>query len=107
LGAGRQSWPVSLGPYEMRAVRIATPGVKVVEIETAPNNAANAELAAKIADLNDNRDLTALSVYPALANPSFESTGAGRLPGWHLAGNNPKAVVELDGVNPQDGKTCL
>ena len=107
LSAGRQSWPVSLQPYEMRAVRIAVPGAKIVDVQADVGESANAELAAKLADLT-NRDLTAPHVYQALANPSFEPLGgAGRVPGWHLAGNNVTAVAELDATNPQDGKTCL
>ena len=108
LAAGRQSWPLSLGPYEIRAARIPIAGTKVLEIQTDVGDAAIAELAAKITDLNDNRDLTAPSIYQALANPSFELlSGAGRLPGWHLVGKNATATADLDPTNPQDGKTSL
>ena len=69
--------------------------------------AANAELAAKLADLN-NRDLTAPSEYQVLSNPSFEPlAGAGRVAGWRISANSGKATVELDAKNPQDGKSCL
>jgi hypothetical protein len=105
LPAGRQPWAAPLGPYEISVVRIPIPSVKVVDVQVA--GGPNAELSAKLADLN-NRDLTAKSDYPVLSNPSFEPlAGAGRVAGWHLSANSGKATVELDSANPQDGKTSL
>ncbi len=106
LPAGRQPWAAPLGPYEMSVVRIPIASAKVVDIQVGLSPA-NAELAAKLADLA-NRDLTAPSDYRVLPNPSFEPIGgAGRVPGWHLSGNSGKAVAELDATKPQDGKTSL
>jgi hypothetical protein len=69
--------------------------------------AANAELAAKLADLK-NRNLNAKSDYRVLSNPSFEPlAGAGRIAGWHLTANSGTATVELDTKTPQEGKSCL
>jgi hypothetical protein len=106
LQAGRQPWAAPLGPYEISVVRIPTTGAKVVDIQIA-SEITNAELAAKLADLN-NRDLTATSNFQGLSNPSFEPlTGGNRLVGWHLSANSGKATVQLDPKNPQDGKSCL
>ena len=65
LPAGPQPWAGPLGPYEISVVRIPISGAKVVDVQT-PSETANAELAAKLADLN-NRDLTAPSNYQVLA----------------------------------------
>jgi hypothetical protein len=107
LPAGRQSWPVSLGPYEMRAVQIPMAGAKVVDVQADLNAVAYAELGAALNDLN-NRDLTAQRTYEALANPSFEpAASGGRVTGWHLIGTDAKSTAALDATNPQDGKSCL
>jgi hypothetical protein len=106
LPAGQQPWTAPLGPYETCVVRIPTAGAKVVDVQV-PNAAANAELAAKLSDLN-RRDLTAKSDYPALSNPSFEPlAGASRVVGWHLTPNSGKATIQLDPQNPQDGNSSL
>jgi hypothetical protein len=107
LAAGRQTWSVSLGPYEMRAVRIPLTGLKLIDVEADLSDAAVAELTSALADLN-RRDLTAPHVYDGLANPSFEPVaGRGALAGWHVKPENAKVMAELSGTNPQDGKTCL
>jgi hypothetical protein len=105
--AGRQVWPLSLAPYEVRAVRTSLVGSKVVDIQADLAETANIELATKLADLMK-RDLTASRVYPALANPSFEPLGAaGQLIGWRLSGNDATAIAQLVATNPQDGQSCL
>jgi hypothetical protein len=105
LPDGRQPWRAPLGPYEISVVRIPISGVKVVDVQVV--GGPNAELSAKLADLN-NRDLTAKSDYQVLSNPSFEPlAGAGRIVGWHVTATSGKATVELDPANPQDGKTSL
>ncbi len=63
LSPGRQSWPLSLGPYEMRAVRIPLSGAKAVDVQADVPDSASAELGAKLADLT-NRDLTAPRSLP-------------------------------------------
>jgi hypothetical protein len=105
LAAGQQPWSMSLGPYAIQAVRIELPGVRVLEVNAKPNQAAKAELAARIKDL-DNRDLNAPRAYTALHNPSFEPVGgAGPPAGWRLIGKS--ATAELDATNPHDGTTCV
>jgi hypothetical protein len=105
LAAGKQPWRLSLEPYAIEAVRIASSDVKVVEVRAAVSNSGKAELAARVADLA-NRDLTAPRLYSGLSNPSFEPlSGAGPVPGWHVSGS--EAIAELDAIAPQDGKTCL
>lgn len=107
LAAGRQPWPITLAPYEMRAVRIPVPNTKVAEVQTKLGKTAGDELAQVLSALS-NRDLTAPSDYEKLLNPNFEPLAAGgRLLGWHITGNNVKATAELDATAPQDGKTCL
>lgn len=106
ISAGTQPWATPLGPYEISVVRIPVAGARVVDTQITPA-AANAELAARLADLN-NRDLTAKSEYQVLSNPSFEPlAGTGRVASWHLTANSGKATMELDAKNPQDGKSCL
>ncbi len=106
LPAGRQPWAEPLGPHEISVVRIPIAAAKVVDVQIA-RHAANAELAAKLADLK-NRDLTAPSDYSVLSNPSFEPlAGASRVAGWRLSADSGKATVELDAKNPQEGKSCL
>jgi hypothetical protein len=107
LAAGRQTWSVSLGPYGMRAVRIPLKELKILNVEADLSDAAVAELASALADLN-RRDLTAPHPYQGLVNPSFEPmAGRGPLSGWHVRPENAKVMAELSGTNPQDGKTCL
>jgi hypothetical protein len=106
LLAGRQEWPSQLGPYEVSVVRIASNGVKVVDVQAKSTTSAG-ELSAKVNDLND-RDLTARSNFSALANPGFEPTGGSvRTIGWHLAAGSGKSTAELDAASPQEGKTSL
>jgi hypothetical protein len=105
LGAGRQPWSLSLEPYAIEAVRIAAPGVKVMDVRAAVSEAGKAELTARLTELA-NRDLTAPHVVEALSNPSFEPlSGASPLPGWQVSGEG--ATAELDASTPQEGKTCL
>jgi hypothetical protein len=106
LMAGSQPWAAQLGPYEISVMRVSAAGVKVVDVQIA-GKTANAELASKLADLN-NRDLTAKRDYPVLSNPSFEPlAGAGRVAGWHLSPSSGQATIQLDATNPQDGRSCL
>lgn len=105
LAAGEQPWLMSLEPYAIQAVRIEEPGVRVLQVTAKPNQAAKAELAARIKDL-ENRDLTAPRAYTALHNPSFEPVGgAGPPAGWRLTSKS--AAVELDATSPKDGTTCV
>jgi hypothetical protein len=105
LAAGRQPWSLPLEPFAIQAVRIATPGVSVVEVNAAVGETAQAELSARLADLAK-RDLTVPRLYSVLTNPSFEPLGAAGPPlGWRLSGAS--AIAELDATNPQDGTTCL
>jgi hypothetical protein len=103
--AGRQSWKITLEPYGVQAVRVATTGIKVVEVRGVLNAAGQGELIANLKDLA-NRDLSAPSEYRALPNPSFESLN-GPLVGWRLRNPAAGANVELDATLPQDGKTSL
>jgi hypothetical protein len=107
LPAGRQYWPISLGPYEMCAAQIPIVGIKLVDVQTDLNPVAYAELSAALNDLN-NRDLTAQRTYEALVNSSFEpAASGGRVTGWHLVGSDANSTAALDATNPQDGKSCL
>ncbi len=107
LGAGQQVWTLQLAPYDVRAVRIAAAGVEVVAVDASVGDVARQELDARLANLGD-RDLTAISSYPALANPGFEPAGgAGNVPGWQAVGNSPTATAELDATTPHSGQTCL
>jgi hypothetical protein len=105
LAAGQQPWSLSLAPYDVQAVRISVPAVKVVNVQSDSSEAAETELAARLADLA-NRDLTAPRHYQALSNPSFEPRGAANPPsGWRLVGN--AATVELDAHKPKHGTTSI
>ncbi len=103
LVAGKQPWSLSLEPYAVEAVRIVSPGVKVVEVRAEISETGKTELTERLADVA-NRDFTARRVYSALRNPSFEPLGGGAsLPGWQVSGDG--ATAELDAATPQDGKT--
>jgi hypothetical protein len=107
LAAGHQSWSLDLEPYDLRAVRIAVPGAKAVDIDVDLSGEARAELKAQLDDLTS-RDLSSRREYRELANPSFEPIGgAAQVPGWRLSKNSADATVQLDATAPQDGKTCL
>ncbi|HEX5472719.1 MAG TPA: hypothetical protein VFW73_12585, partial [Lacipirellulaceae bacterium] len=107
LSAGRQSWPITLAPYEIRAARIPISDAKVVGVQAEVPDSANAELAAKLSDMT-NRDLTAPRVYTALPNPSFEPLPhKGPLPNWRLSDSTGLATAQLDATHPQDGETSL
>jgi hypothetical protein len=106
LAPGGPPWTLTLAPYGIRAVRIAAVGVKVTAVKAQVSNGARAELAARLAELN-NRD-TQPHLYEALVNPSFEPIGGQPvLPGWRLLASPGVATVELDGTLPQEGTTCL
>jgi hypothetical protein len=105
MPAGRQPWSVSLGPYEIQAVRIAAGGVHVADVQAQVSPAAMSELARGISELS-NRD-TDPRVSPSLSNPSFEPLEGGPLPGWQLTGKVGAATAELDATAPHDGSTCL
>ncbi len=105
LAAGQQSWPLALEPYAIQAARFNVPAVQVVDVKAEPNEAAKAELAARLDDLQ-HRDLTAPRAYQMLSNPSFEPLGgAGPPSGWSVTAT--AVTVELDATNPQDGTTCV
>jgi hypothetical protein len=105
--AGRQPWTASLAPYDIRAIRIAAAGVKVVAIRSKLDDTAITELKRKL-DSVASRDISAPRSYSGVANPSFEPVaGGGVLPGWHLVGNGRTASATLDPSNPQDGKTSF
>jgi hypothetical protein len=107
LAAGRQSWSPSLAPYEIQAVRIASPGVKVAHVQAELNQIAGNELSAAVSDLS-NRELTQPRHYQALFNPGFEPIGrAGPVPGWQLTQGAGTATAALDATSPHSGKTCL
>jgi len=107
MGAGHQAWPISLGPYGIRAVRVPVAGLKLLDAEVELSEGASAELAAALADLN-HRDLTAQHMYQGIANPSFEPVlGKGELGGWHVKPENLSVAAELSAANAQEGKTCL
>ncbi len=105
LAAGRQPWALTLEPCDVRAVRIAVPGAKAVEVHADLSDVAHAELKAQLAELA-NRDLSAPHTCTALSNPSFEPLG-GPLPSWRLVNNVPGVTAMLDATAPQDGKTSL
>jgi hypothetical protein len=101
FAAGQQKWPLKLEPFAIRAVRIESPGVRVLDVVARPSQAAQKELEARLTDL-ENRDLTVPRAYPALVNPSFESpNGAWPIAGWRST--NASATVELDAPKPIDG----
>jgi hypothetical protein len=99
-------WILTLEPYGIRAVRIATGRVKVATVEAQVNSHARAEITARLVELK-NRD-TEPRIYTALANPGLEPIGAEPvLPGWRLLAHPGIATVELDGADPQEGTTSL
>jgi hypothetical protein len=105
LAAGQQTWPLTLEPYAIRAVRIDDPGVRVHDVDAAASPAARAELAARLTDFEE-RNLTVPRSYSALKNPSFESLDdTGPIAGWKST--NPSAAVELDGTIVRDGATSV
>jgi hypothetical protein len=103
LAAGRQPWSVTLEPYDLQVVRVASPGARALEVRTNLSNQAHAELKTYLTDLST-RDLSARRAYPALTNPSFEPL-RGALQGWRTA--TPGAILQLDATAPQHGKTSL
>jgi hypothetical protein len=105
LNAGRQNWSVTLEPYDVQAVRIATPGSKVAALQVDLSPAAQAELTASLKDLSD-RDLSAPHEYTSLANPSFELPGR-PIAGWQLKEGAAGGGILPDVNQPQDGKASL
>jgi hypothetical protein len=106
LTPGGAAWSLQLEPYAIQAVRIAAAPVQVATVEVRVSHEARAELAARLAELN-NRD-TQPHIYDALVNPGFEPIGGQAvLPGWRLLANPGVATVELDGTIAQQGATCL
>ena len=107
LSTGQQPWNVSLGPYELQAVRIPAAGTKAVEVQARIGGAANAELAARLADLT-NRDLSAPRNFRA-----WRIRASSRLvqPAPSLGGACLRTAKvrrsSLDANAPNDGKTSL
>ncbi|MFO0788365.1 MAG: family 10 glycosylhydrolase [Pirellulales bacterium] len=107
LAAGRQTWPLSLSPFELRAVRVIGTGAKIVDVQATLSDVAQAELKTRIGELAA-RDLSAPHEYRKLVNPGFEPmAGAGPLPGWRLSSSSKTATAVLDAQSPQEGKTSL
>jgi hypothetical protein len=87
-------------------MRITAAGAKVAAVEVRVSDVARAELAARLAELN-NRD-TDPHIYKPLANPGFEPLPEQPLLiGWRLLANPGVATAELDGTIPHEGGTCL
>jgi len=107
LPTGQQTWKVALAPYDVQAVRIASPGTRPLAVDVNLSSAAQTELMAQVTDLS-NRDLSAPRSYQSLANPSFEQLDATGQPlGWRVSAGNANATAVLDASGPQDGKSCL
>ncbi len=106
LGVGRQTWPITLEPYDIQLFRVAA-GTTVADVHGTMEPNGPTELKTLLDDLAS-RDLSAPHACRALANPSFEPlSGNAQIAGWRLAGNSKTSVISLDTSNPQDGKTCL
>ena len=107
LPAGKQTWNVTLAPYDLQAVRIPVAGAKPLSVDVDLSKGAKTELAAQLADLS-NRDLSAPRPYQSLANPSFEQLNAAGQPlGWKVSDGNANALAVLDATGAQEGKSCL
>jgi hypothetical protein len=104
LPVGLQTLSVSLPPYAIEAVRVATPGVTVGDVQAQISSAGLEELAAALTDLA-NRDLTAPRSYEGLANPGFEPlSGTEAVPGWAVTDGG---IAVLDAIAPHHGKSSL
>jgi len=105
FSAGQRTWPVTLEPYAIRAVRIESLDVHVLDITARSAPAAQTELDSRLRDF-EKRDLTAPRSYPALTNPSFEPLNQeSRIVGW--TSTSALATAELDAKNPRDGATSV
>jgi hypothetical protein len=106
LSAGSQSWVQRLAPYELRVVRFASAGLRVLDVKSRVSETALRELARRQTELRS-RDLNTSRVFAVLDNPSFELPTTGGLEGWRLNDPGAAAAIDYDTSSPQDGKTCL
>lgn len=113
----RQTWQVSLEPYDLLAAAFSTERVKLSAAETQLDAAIAGQLDARIQDLTERaRVLKEPSPLAAPANGDFEqaATRSG-VPGWEIGPTNnlprivqpPQAEVLLDQVEPHAGRQCV
>ncbi len=99
---GRHIWKVMLGPYESIALRFDSSDVTVLGIGLKQSPAYRADLAARIASL-EQHSLNSPSDYHPLDNLSMERTlPDGKLAGWTMSASGNSAI-KIDTISASDG----
>jgi len=102
-------WAVEMEPYDLVAVRLSAPGVRLSGLRVAWPSEVQAVLESRLAEVADR--VAALGKPPVmevLANPGFERppTPDGRTPGW-AASNQEGTSIGLDADHPRGGARCM
>jgi hypothetical protein len=102
------SWSVELAPYDLVAVRFASPDVRLHTLQSTWPEEVHAALQTRISELGERA--AALRNPPLLAvleNPGFEEPAAGdQVPGW-IATAPEGTAVRVDGGQAHGGKQSL
>ena len=102
-------WSIDLEPYDLVAVRLSAPDVKLSGVEVNWPDGIQTALERRIADLGDRAAaLRNPPVLEVLSNPGFEQAPAadGQSPGWSAA-NQVGVSVALDLTNPRSGTRAM
>ena len=102
-------WTVDLEPYDLVAVRLSAPEVKLSGPQVSWSGAVQEALETRIAHLQDRAAaLRNPPILEALENPDFEDppTTDGRIPGWVMSGQ-VDATIGLDGNLRRGGAQAL
>lgn len=104
---GQHVWTLTVGPFDVVAMRCSVPQVKVVGLRTKSDTKVKSRLAAKLQDLRQ-RNLSDQRTYSLLVNSSFErsSTTAG-VEGWSIQTAQGSGTSALDSTSPRGGETSL
>jgi hypothetical protein len=103
------SWSVGLGPYDLVAVRLSVPGVRVVRAQVSWPQEVQAALASRIGELGNRAAmLRSPPLLDALQNPGFERppTSSNPIPGW-AASQQSGVAIALDTQQKAEGNRSV
>ncbi|HEV3343299.1 MAG TPA: hypothetical protein VG125_23205, partial [Pirellulales bacterium] len=112
----KQTWSVSLEPYDLLSVAFSTENVKFSQPQVSLDESVAAQLVARIQDLTERaRVLKEPPPLDTLANGDFESvTARGGIAGWEISpapaagwGANAPGGATIDNRQPHNGQRCI
>lgn len=107
-GQGGCSWSVDLAPYDLVAVRLGSPQVRLTDAEVVLDSGVPAALGERIRGLGARAALLrSPPPWSVLLNPGFDRAvaGDGAIPDWAVS-HKKNVAVGLDASQPRSGKQC-